>query len=366
MKIIYASEHPHDDIKAFSGIPFHMSRAFDKAIDRVRYIQTPLYDLNLVKRQDKQGLEELKSIGQFLSHFLKDKDADAVVCQGSSMIPFLKTDKLVILWHDATWLGLMNMDFQDFKKTYPTLYEWDCRLLERCDVICFAAKWLREQTLKHYHVSPEKIHVIPFGANFAPTSIEDIEESIQQRSNSRCQVTFLGVNWQRKGLMLAYEVLVGLREKGIPTTMNVIGCKVPKDFSSDFHKDADVQNYGFLNKNELYQRALLEKILTSSHFLLHPALFECFGIALAEANAFGVPVIATNNHGPKTIIKDGYNGKLFERSEYVAKAVDFIQYQMEEYEEYRRLASTAFLYQRNYLNWNTGVQKIKAIAENLL
>jgi glycosyltransferase involved in cell wall biosynthesis len=365
MKIIYASEHSRDDINAFSGIPFHMSRAFDEAVDHIEYIQTPLYDLNLVKSKDKKGIEELKNIGQLLSQILENKDADAVVCQGSSMIPFLKTDKLVILWHDSTWLGLTNMDFQDFKMTYPTLYEWDYRVLERCDVICFAAEWLRDQTLTYYDISPKKVHVIPFGANLTPTLGEDVDKLIKQRSNSRCQVTFLGVNWQRKGLMLAYEVMIGLRAQGIPTTMNVIGCEVPTDFPSDFHEDEDVRNYGFLSKDRSSQRALLQEILRNSHFLLHPANFECFGIALAEANAFGVPAIATNNHGPKTIIRDGYNGKLFERSEYVAKAVDFIKYQMEEYEDYRKLASTAFLYQRNYLNWSTGVQRIKAIAKNL-
>ena len=43
----------------------------------------------------------------------------------------------------------------------------------------------------------------------------------------------------------------------------------------------------------------------NSHFLSHPADFECFGIALTEANTFGIPVIAIKKHRPKIIIRDG-------------------------------------------------------------
>ena len=63
-----------------------------------------------------------------------------------------------------------------------------------------------------------------------------------------------------------------------------------------------------VNKTEL--KAYLAKC---SIFVL-PSLFETFGIVLIEAMASGKPVIASDIPGPQDIIRNGYNGFLFEKA----------------------------------------------------
>lgn len=239
----------------------------------------------------------------------------------------------------------MNMGFEEFKSEYPLLYDWDCKVLKKCNLLVYASDWVREQTIVHYGVPPRKIRVIPFGANIEPISPKAAEGFINHRSQTPCQLTFLGIDWKRKGLPLVYEVLKNLNENGIKAKLNVIGCTVETvglkrrikhytryrpfseldSFKIKFHGDKNVNQLGFLSKNNPSHYRQLAKILKQSHFLLHPAVFECFGIALVEANAFGVPVIATHNHGPKTIIKNGTNGYLFERKEFVEQSSNIIK-----------------------------------------
>lgn len=377
MKIAFASEHPNK-ISAFSGVPCYMFQALHAAAESLIYIETPDYDLETVLHNRDKGILELQAAGEYLSTQLKNLDIDVVICQGSAMIPFLRTDKPVVLWHDSTWFGAMQLGFEEFKTRYPLLYEWDCMVLERCDQILFAADWLRDQTLRYYKTAPHKVHTVPFGANMLPHSTDVVETFIRDRRQNPCQITFLGVDWRRKGLPLAYEVCTKLNERGVRASLNVIGCEVEKIgarrkikhytgyqrftaneiFQLRFHKDGMVNNLGFLRKEKPDEYARLHEALRSSHFLLHPASFECFGIALVEANAYGVPVIATDSYGPKTIIQSGKNGYLFNQREYVERACTFIQKQMEDYEHYQALALQSRLEQQNRLDWSKSVQRL--------
>ena len=48
----------------------------------------------------------------------------------------------------------------------------------------------------------------------------------------------------------------------------------------------------------------------SSDILIVPSLFEGFGIAIAEALSFGLPVVATNVGAIPELIENGENGIL--------------------------------------------------------
>ena len=370
MRIVFVSEHPNQ-VSAFSGIPYFMSRAVRNAAETFEYIQVPSYDFEKVRTGKEAGRTELIKIGNFLSNRLKESPCNLVVCQGSSMVPYLETDTRVVLWHDSLWLSLLQMNFDQFKQQYPLLYEWDQLTLEKCDLVVFAADWVRDQALTHYGVDAKKVHVIPFGANLDPVSKKTVKTYIDQRDFTRCHLTFLGIDWFRKGLPLAHQVVTKLNKRGLISQLTVIGCEVPRVsmrrkikhyikyqpleeqeyFQLQFHRDPTIRKLGFLSKSDTAHYKLLQDTLQNTHFLLHPANFECFGIALAEANAFGIPVFATNNHGPKTIIRNGFNGYVFDQNEYIEATVEYIQNLMKNVDDYKSLALNAFLEYQNRFNW---------------
>jgi glycosyltransferase involved in cell wall biosynthesis len=234
-------------------------------------------------------------------------------------------------------------------------------------------------------VPAEKIHVVPFGANLAPVSRETVSESIAARNGKPCQLTFLGVDWLRKGLPFAYEVMRTLNKEGIRAELAVVGGDVPAisakrwlkhyyspldmryspleelKFQIQYRRDKRVKKIGFLNKDEPSEYSLLCEILKQTHFLLHPASFECFGIALAEANAFGVPVLAINNYGPRTVVRDGVNGYLFPPREYVERVPECIMRYMNDFKAYEALALSSFREYSVRLNWRSSWHKLRQL-----
>jgi glycosyltransferase involved in cell wall biosynthesis len=280
------------------------------------------------------------------------------------------------LWHDSTWHCFMQLDFHEFKIQYPLLWEWDRRVLHRCDLIVFAADWVRDATLTNYEVDPNKVTVAVFGANVESRSRDEVNGYIGERDREPCQLTFVGVDWERKGLPSAYLLANKLNSEGIPTVLNVIGTThQPKSeerrssiqalLDPRLWKRKRVNNLGFLGKDDTGQCRQLYDMLARSHFLAHPAHFECFGIALAEANAFGVPVLATDQYGPKTIIRNGINGQLFAPCDFVDHACSYVAEHMRLYENYEKLARSAFSEYQTRLNWDVSVKHLIELIDQL-
>ena len=228
MRVAFASEVPAGDLSGFSGAPYYMSQAIRAEAESFEYIQTPSYDWSLIQRADANGYRQIEACGRYLTECLRTSDADVVVCSGAAMIPYLETDKTVVLWHDSMWFTTLRLRFEEFGTRYPMLYEWDRLSLAKCDLVVFAAEWLREQTLGCYDVPSGKIHVIPFGANIQPPSEPEVREMIAARDVTPCRLTFLGIDWRRKGLPLAYEVFTKLKADGLRAEFSIIGCTVPR------------------------------------------------------------------------------------------------------------------------------------------
>ncbi len=66
----------------------------------------------------------------------------------------------------------------------------------------------------------------------------------------------------------------------------------------------------YLDKNDERQSLELEKLYQMSDFLFFPTRNDCYGIVVCEANAYGLPVIATDTGGVPDIVKEGENGFL--------------------------------------------------------
>ncbi len=287
-------------------------------------------------------------------------------------------------WDDSTWQSLLQIPFDEFCDSYPLLHEWDQLVLEKSTLIAYAADWVRQETAHYYPVCHDKLVVVPFGASVFDPGDAVVESSIAARSHSLCRLTFVGVDWIRKGLPLAHSLMKRLNLLGVPTVLNVVGPRFDAPYRSSrsptqrrlsvFHPfnsgdlfslrlrmDNRVKRWGFLNKDVRSQYLQFCRILRTSHFLAHPADFECFGVALAEANAFGVPVLSLDNFGPRSIIESGINGYLFDPDRFVAEASALIVSRWERYDDYQHECRAAFGEYKNRLNWQTGSRRLLKI-----
>ena len=76
-------------------------------------------------------------------------------------------------------------------------------------------------------------------------------------------------------------------------------------------------------------------------------------------------MLATAVYGLSTTIRPGYNGQLYERADFVERAVEFIQQQMRDRTRYETLAVNSYLEYRERLNWTVSWHKITHLLANL-
>ena len=120
-----------------------------------------------------------------------------------------------------------------------------------------------------------------------------------------CEVTFLGVDWERKGGPTAFAAVSLLRESGLDARLTVCGCTPPPEYRAEW-----VRVVPRLDKAIPKEEAALSRLLLGSNFLLLPTRAECYGVAFCEASAHGTPSLAPDTGGVPSAVRDGRNGFL--------------------------------------------------------
>jgi sucrose-phosphate synthase len=97
---------------------------------------------------------------------------------------------------------------------------------------------------------------------------------------------------------------------------------------------------------------------------VNPALTEPFGLTLLEASATGLPIVATNDGGPKDIVENCQNGILVDVSEpsQIADALKTIIADREKWEAYSK---NGIMNVRKHYTWESHAQQYMARVEKL-
>lgn len=161
-------------------------------------------------------------------------------------------------------------------------------------------------------INKEKIKVIPNG--FDLDNIEQLKVSEKNLLNGSLNLITVGTVWPRKGhhnVLNAFPEIIKLYPK---TIYNIAGrladlSQIEKILESDKFKDhlnllGPVSNK---KKNELLDGSQIFILLSESQ---SSGDFEGFGIAVLEANYFGLPAIGSFKSGLEDSIKNGYSGIL--------------------------------------------------------
>jgi glycosyltransferase involved in cell wall biosynthesis len=367
MKIVLVNTMDNRDIHVFSGTPYFMSRAIREGFEEVIEFDAFMSDAGLREAYMGNFKASLEPLGTGLSEFVRKKaaGADFVLCQGGiSPIPYYDFSTPIAVWHDSTWHTFLkgyenNRSFETFKSKHKNLYLWDKKVLDRANLLIFSSEYVAEACARNYGISQKKMRTIPFGANIhtAP-STGFIDIAIAKRKQSMTlNLAFLGLDWKRKGLEMACELTILLNSIGIKTRLNVIGCAPPIGKVS--HVDSIIL-HGFLDKGRREEFQLFEEILQSTHFLIHPATSEPFGIALCEANAYGIPIIGSLVEGLKTIVTDGRNGYLFRLETFVKEAAILLKDIYAGFEAaYLPMLYNTLTEFNTRLNWRSNTKELK-------
>jgi glycosyltransferase involved in cell wall biosynthesis len=303
----------------------------------------------------------VKSYSRQVEHALRSLEHDLVFSPGTIPIAFLKSSKPIVFWTDATFVGMLDF-YPEFTRlcadSIRNGHKLEQAALRHCRFAIYSSEWAARTAINHYQIDPEKVKVIPFGANIdrQPT-LDEVTEIISRKKFDPLRLLFVGVDWERKGGDRAIEIARKLTRRGIRTELHVVGCR-PRDGESKF-----VIWHGFVSKQDEPGRRLLDHLFRTADFLVLPSRAECFGVVFAEASAYGIPSLTSDVGGTASAVESGVNGQLFPVEADPELYCEYILAQIGAPAKYRALALSSFDRFIRRLNWAAAGRELKVLLQ---
>lgn len=359
------------------GTIHYMAQSLDRHFGSVTALAPVLYPEEKLGRYISGALRRvwgrsydhahtLRLAGQFARYYstlLQQANTDIVFAPlAATQIADLETNCPILYLSDATFNLVTNYYPEYSGLTTESIRqgnEVERRAIHRASTLVYPTKWAAQSAIHHYGANPDRVHIIPYGANIdsAPPRAACLNRTL----TDVCRLVLVGTNWNRKGADLAVETLDALTHMGVPCELVVCGCKPP----SKSHR-ANLTVIPYLDKNHPEQRQRFADLLLSAHFMLLPTRSESFGIVFCEAAAFGLPVVTTATGGVSEVVINGENGYTLPVTANAREFAQLIGELFKNKERYLMLERSSRAAYEERLNWDVwGVSMAKVMHELL-
>lgn len=380
MELTYAASFDFENIRNWSGLGVYYKKMLREAgIDlnclnlyKRRYSNQLIHavkekiDLHILRKKITPiyTIEQSRSFCEVINKELSP--GNYLLSPNTAILAFVRQDIKKILYTDSTLANLLNFYPNYLSLTENAIaeaQEIELNAIQNADLLIYTSQWAADSAIRDYNADPKKVHIVPFGANLECAPALKNYKSILKKRNIQEQVNllFIGVDWERKGGNIAVGVLELLRQRSINAVLHVAGLKeLPKTINKEF-----IIDHGFLSKQSVDGENKLCNLIANCDFLILPSLADCTPVVFSEANAFGVPCLASDVGGHTTVIKNGINGKTFELENFVSGAADFITEIIHKENAYQELSYSSFKEYSNRLNWKTSGKKIANLIKQI-
>lgn len=377
MKIGFATRWNPADKKSWSGTGYYTFNEIKKYGEvEVFYYKWPWYvrewctmqkSLNRQLFKKNTSVEYLRFYAKYFSKQLeKDlrrRPVDVLFVPSSpQLIAYADINVPIIYMSDATFELLGGYyDYFSGLAGYNIKQgiELDKLAINKSAHCIMASEWAARFIINRYHKNKTEVSVLPMGANFDKPPAGQVNIT---KTGNKCQLLFLAVEWKRKGGDIALDTFRTLQQKGMDVSLYIIGCVPPHNMSNE----KDIINIPFLNKNNKEEFEQLEKIFSSTDFLLMPTRAEAAGLVFCEASACGIPSITTDTGGVTTYVKNDINGYTLPLHAVASDYASVIENVFNNKEKYAALKKSSRNYFEEKLNWDAWGKKFTEIAERLV
>lgn len=385
MRVAFCSVSSINDTSYWSGTPYFMAQNLRKLADdfvSIGPLQLPTQPFKQKSTLYSQIFREkyLWELEPVLHQCLSEEvnrhlralgPVDVIISPGCFPYPnlFLRSSVPVVSWADATFNGLVEVHpgFSDAcLENRWCGNELQQMMFDKSALSIFSSKWATDSAIANYQVSQNALRTVPFGANLHLTVESELhlETVLKQRSAEECSLVIVAKQWYEKGCGFALAVQEEVKRAGLPCSLTMVGCKVPPELEGTLGADIIITPPIFKD-GAASERAYVE-VLAKSHFLLHPSKGDCFGIAMCEANAWGLPVLAHDTGGAGSIIENGINGFTFATSatptDYAQKIVSIFTTK----DQYLNLSRSSWYQFASRLNWSKAAQEVYESVQNII
>lgn len=375
MRIAYLFQSDASDPRVQSGRPASILRNLDlqgasivpvypMATRPSRYsmLKKVLYRLTLRYYRGDRDPRYLRRVAAEFTRRTKGKEFDVAFCPGSEAVSYLDIPQPIAFCADATFANMIDYywDFSSLAPEYVRMgHRQETNALRRASLAIYPSDWAARSATEHYHADPARVAVIPFGANFGSNNKrEQVHRWISARRQDNIRILFVGKAWKRKGGNLVVEVAQRLLQRGHRVRLDIVSGEAPSSLPP-LHW---IVHHGHLDPAMPGSAGLLADLFKAAHVVFIPSRAEAYGMAFAEANAFGVPAIGTATGGIPSIIRDGTNGFTLPLSADAQAFADLIERTCANQAEYHALCGRSFDEFENRLNWRTFCSRFLELA----
>jgi len=365
------------DVRTWSGTPHFMAKGLEKHFGKIELLG-PLSSRRLrayklfgaaVERLSGRRYLPLAvpAVAREIAAIAKKRVAEArpdVVFwpAGSVAAGQIPTDTPLIYSSDATF----NL-IDGYHPRYRNLtaasrrgaHALEASAIRRADLIIYPTEWAARSARDDYGADPDRIHVIPYGANLGDPP--DRQSALRPRDDRQCGLLFVGGNWHEKGADIALGTLRALREMGVNAELTICGCTPPASVDSE-----GLTILPFLDKSKAIDFARLNQCFLEADFLLVPTRADCFGIVFCEASAYGVPSIATDTGGVSCVVREGINGHTLPFDAGPETYAALIAEIFVDRERYMALKTSSRDLFEELLNWDVWARTIARLTDDLI
>ena len=293
-------------------------------------------------------------------------DLDLLLATSAFYIAGAKTRQPLVVWADTTVAGVIGA-YPKYKnlsnRTIAQCHAVEQNALRASDLVIFSNQWAADVAVRNYNFDSQKVRVVTYGANLFESPDElQFQELLNSRHPEKLTCIIIGIDWYRKGVAKAIETVGELRNQGLDVRLQVIGCAPPIGVSVP----AFVSLLGVIPKYTLEGRQRLAQLLGASHLLILPTVAECAAVVLAEANAFGVPVLTSDVGGNSSLVRQNINGILVRGGADAVEWANAAKRILGERETYQAFARRAYSIFHDELSWRRAVAKFEIVTSPLL
>jgi glycosyltransferase involved in cell wall biosynthesis len=376
LRVSYVTTYDPCDVRAWSGIGHAMAVAVREAgadVQLVGPLRTPLTAGRVVAavanrigaRAVFQRDREASVARSYARQTARRVGAgcDVVFSPGTIPIAFLDQATPVAFWTDATFRQLLDFypDYSGLSRhTIRAGERLEKRALERCSAAFYSSDWAARSAREDYGADPAKLHVVPFGANIETPGEQTVRDALERRTLEPVRIVFIGEDWDRKGGIMALDVLAELRGRGVDARLTIIGPSPVAEQPSEA-----IEPLGYLDKRLARDRELFGRTLLQAHLLLLPSSADCTPVAICEAFAHGVPVVASDVGGIMSLVTHGVSGKVLDPLAEPRDYADAVLALVSNRASYERAALAARLDHIERLNWATSATSVLRVLDAL-
>ena len=254
-------------------------------------------NINVIQLNRTEGDKNIKYLFQYMNVIRKYK-IDIIHCQSNDTVRFSLFSKLINPKIRIFYTVHATNTFKNLSKIDVFVNKLMCN-----KIIAISSSVYNE--IVERNVNKNKIEIVYNGIDLSNISIRKKEhENINIACVARLIAKTKGQDILIKSIRIVRNNYPNIKCYLVGDANNIKDREELKKLVDDIGLDNEIVFTGNLDN--------VPKFLESIDIFVLPSRYEGFGLALIEAMAAKIPVIASNIDGPKEIIKDNKYGTLFE------------------------------------------------------